>query len=172
MNIVAELLRDNSASMRDRIVKYIGSSPGRFEELVIAFLKGPYRVTQRASWPLSYSVEQHPELIHPYLKQTIKNLESPELPIAIKRNTLRLLQFVRIPKPLQGTAARACFVFLTNGKEPVAVRVFSMSVLFNISEKQPGLQQELKMIIEDQFPYGTAGFISRARSILKKMKKL
>lgn len=170
MNIVQEVLKEHSKAMCDRVVSYVGRSPERFEQLVTVFLKGPYRVTQRAGWPLSYCVEHNPDLISPHLKKIIKNLDTPGLHDSVKRNTVRLLQFIDIPKSLQGAVAWVCFEFLANPKEPVAVRVFSMSVLANITRKQPALRNELRIIIEDQLPYATAGFMSRARAVLKELK--
>lgn len=170
MNIVQEVLREHSKAMCDRVVSYVGKSPGRFDELVNAFLKGPYRVTQRAAWPLSYCVEHHPELIKPYLRKIINNLKNHGIHDSVKRNTIRMLQFIRIPAALQGAAATNCFEYLNNPKEPVAVRVFSMSVLAAIAGEQPKLRKELRIIIEDQMPYGSPGFISRARAILKELK--
>jgi hypothetical protein len=47
-----------------------------------------------------------------------------------------------------------------------------MTVLFNIVKKYPELKDELKMSIEDQLPYGSAGFKSRGRRILKSLEKI
>ena len=170
MNIVQEVLREHSRAMRDRVVRYVGKNPARFKELVAIFLKGPYRVTQRASWPLSYSVERHPELIKPHLNRIIKNLETPGIPDFAKRNTIRLLQFIRIPISLQGPVVSICFGYLNSPKETVAVRVFSMTVLASIAMKRTELKQELRIIIEDKLPYESPAFISRARRILKELK--
>ena len=103
MNMLQDLLRDPSRAMRDKIVGYIGKDPDQFRELVEFFLTGPYRVTQRAAWPLSYSVERHPELIKPHLRWIIKNLKTPGLPDSVKRNTLRILQFIDVPASLHCT---------------------------------------------------------------------
>lgn len=171
MNIVQEVLKEHSKAMCDRIVKYVGNDRVRFNELVNVFLKGPYRVTQRAGWPLSYCVELHPELINPHLKRIIQNLKSPGLHDSVKRNTVRLMQFIDLPKSLQGAAADACFGFMSNPREPIAVRCFSMTVLAHLSREQPELKKELRIILEDQLPYATAGFASRARRVLKELRE-
>jgi hypothetical protein len=57
-----------------------------------------------------------------------------------------------------------------NTKQPIAVRVFSMTVLCNLAGKLPELKNELIPLIEDQMPYGSAGFISRGRKVLKDLK--
>ena len=167
MNIVRELLREHSGAMRDRVVAYVGSNPTRFTELANVFLRGPYRVTQQASWPLSYCVERCPALVKPHLKLVVKNLSNGGIQDSVKRNTVRLLQFIEIPKSLQGPVSNVCFSFLTNPKEPIAIKVYSMTVLFNIARNQPEIGRELKLIIEDQLPYGSAAFRSRATKVLK-----
>lgn len=170
MNLVKALLKEHSKAQCNRIVEYIGTDKDRFEQLVNVFITSTYRVTQRAAWPLSYCVEYHPELIKPHLKKLIHNLKRPGLHDAVKRNTVRLLQFISIPKSLQGVTAQVCFDLLQNRKEPIAVRVFAMTVLSNIAKDQPELKSELKIIIEDNMPYGSAGFVSRSRKILKDLK--
>ena len=164
MNIVQEVLREHSKAMCDRVVNFVGKDPKRFGELVNAFLKGPYRVTQRAAWPLSYCVEQHPELVKPHLRKIIVNLNTPVLHHAVKRNTLRLLLFIDIPKSMQGIVVDVSFRFLSDPKEPIAVKVFSMEVLSKMAQLQPEIGRELKLIIEDQLPYAGPAFLSRARS--------
>jgi hypothetical protein len=170
MNIVAELSREHSKAMCNRVVRYVGDSPARFGELVKAFLGGPYRITQRSGWPLGCCVEKHPHLIRPYLRSLIRNLERPGQHDSVKRNTVRLLQFITIPKSVRGIAADVCFKFLADSKEPIAVRVFSMTVLANIAKVEPVLKQEVKIIIEDQMPYASAGMLARAKKVLKELK--
>ncbi|MBC8173897.1 MAG: hypothetical protein H7X71_08330, partial [Chitinophagales bacterium] len=79
----------------------------------------------------------------------------------------RILQNIEIPKSLLGMAATICFELLADINEPVAIRCFSMTVLANISEKEPDIKNELRLLIEEQLPFGTAGFKSRARKVLK-----
>jgi hypothetical protein len=130
-------------------------------------LTGPYRITQRAAWPLSYCVESYPALIRPHLNVLLDHLKKPGLHDAVKRNTIRLLQFVEVPKRLQGKTADICFTFLQDKKEPIAIRVFSMTVLANIAQRNPDLKRELKLIIEDEIPLASPAYLSRARKVLK-----
>jgi hypothetical protein len=172
MNLIGLVLKGHSRAIKDQIVRYVGGDPHRFSELVSVFLAGPYRVTQRASWPLSYCVEKHPELIKPHLKAIINNLKTPGIHDSVKRNTIRLLQFIDIPKSQQGVAANICFDFLSNPKEPIAVRVFSMTVLSNIARDQTALRNEVRIVIEDQMPYASAAFRSRGRKVIEELKSL
>jgi hypothetical protein len=44
-----------------------------------------------------------------------------------------------------------------------------MTVLANIIDDQPDMKKELKLILEDQLPYGSAAFKSRGNKVLKKI---
>lgn len=170
MNLVKVILKEHSKSQTDKISRYVGASPKRFAELVSVFLAGPYRVTQRASWPLSYCVEHNPNLVKPHLKKILSYLHKQDEHDAVKRNILRLLQYITIPKSLQGTTIDLCFHFLKSAREPIAIRVFAMTVLANLAKENPGLKNEIILIIEDQLPFGSAGFISRGKKVLKELK--
>lgn len=170
MNLVKELLSEQSKSRKDKIVDYIGSNPKRFGQLIKLFLAGPYRVTQRASWPLSYCVQQYPQLITPYLKKLLAVISSDNPPEAAKRNIYRTLQFTSIPKSLQGRTYELAIATVTTPSEAIAVRVFALTVAGNIAKENPDLRNEIRLIIEDQLPFGSAGFVSRSKKILKALK--
>jgi hypothetical protein len=171
MDIRKEILKEHSMTYRNRVIAYVGSDKKRFADLIEVYLAGPYRVTQRASWPISYCVEQHPELIVPHFKKLLAFVLKPGVHVAVKRNTMRLLQFVDIPKKYQGQVAEIAFRFLNDKKETIAVQVFAMTVLANLAKSQPDLANELCTIIEDRLPYGSAGFRSRGSKLLKTLRK-
>lgn len=170
MNLKKELERNHSKALTNKIVAYVGPDPDRFKSLIDTFLAGPHRVTQRAAWPLSYCVMKHPFLINPHYGRVLKMLGKPGIHDAVKRNIVRLLQFVDIPSRQQGKVIDLCFR-LMDPKEPIAVRAFSMTVLGNLARQHPELKQELKFVIEEQLPYGSAGYISRAKKVLHQLEK-
>ena len=172
MDIRKTLLQEHSRAQVMKVVDYVGDNPRRFEALVQVFLKGPYRVTQRAAWPLSLCVEQHPALVLPHLKPILNQLKRPDVHDAVKRNTIRLLQFIDIPRRYKGSVAKLCFDFLQSKQEPIAVKVFSMTVLSHIVHYEPAMKTELQIILEDLLPYGSPGFVSRAVKVLRKLKSL
>lgn len=169
MNLREEILREHSKKQTDKIISYIGTSQKKFDELVELFLKGEYRVTQRAGWPLSYISIAHPEMIRKHLKKLLLNINKSNLHNAVVRNTFRLLQFVEIPKPLQGLATEVCFDYFLDRNQPVAVRVFSMTVLGNLCKSYPDLKNELRISIEVNLPYASAGFKARAKKVLREL---
>jgi hypothetical protein len=171
MNLKSEMLRDHSKVQANKIVRWVGNDSKRFKALVDTFLKGPYRVTQRASWPLAYCVEYHPKLVAPHLVKLINFLKTPGNHDSVKRNILRFLQHIDIPKRQHGIVIDLCFAFLTDPKEPIAVRVFSMAVLAQLVKVHRELKQELRIIIEDHLPYATPAFTSRAKKVLKQLNQ-
>jgi hypothetical protein len=134
-----------------------------------AFLRGEYRVTQRAAWAVGICAERNPALIRPYLGKMISRMLEPGVHPAVQRNVVRLLQDVEIPGPLLGKVASSCFDLLFSADAPVAVKVFSMSVLARIALKRPDLCRELQLAINQQIPFATAGFRSRARRVLRSL---
>lgn len=169
MHLEKLLAEEHSKRQCDRIVRYIGEDRDRFAELMRLFFKGEYRITQRAAWPMSCVVQQHPGLITPYFKKLLDYLDKPGIHIAVIRNTIRLLQDVEIPSRYQGRVMSRCFDYVAAPETPIAVKAFSLTVLENLAEQYPDILPELKEIIETQWDQATPAFRSRAKKALKKM---
>lgn len=128
------------------------------------------RAQQKASSFLVDFLVDHPHYIAPHLPQMIEYF-STSPPVAFKRNALRFLQnkplFDELSEEQIGILTDHCFNYLSSQQEPIAVKVFSMTVLQFVTEKYPELRPELSILIEEQLPYGSAGFKSRAKKVLK-----
>src|ERR1700722_13202243 len=133
MDLEKLLRAEHSRKQTDRIVAYIGDDKERFGALINLFFEGEYRITQRAAWPLSYCVREHPELINPYFKPMLDNLARKDIHVAVIRNTLRLLQDVSIPKRCHGRVMSICFDFVADPETPIAVKAFALTVLGNLA---------------------------------------
>ena len=77
MDLQKEILKEHSKAQAHKLAGYVGNNPSRFKFLVEVYLAGPYRVTQRAAWPLSICAERHPDLIIPHLKKLLNFLSKP-----------------------------------------------------------------------------------------------
>jgi len=174
MNMIFELreslLKEHSKAQCAVIVNWIGNSQQRFDLLFNLFLNDEYRVVQRASWPLSYAVIAHPEMIKKHFKNLLENLKKPGIHNAVKRNTVRLLQDIEIPKRFHGQVMDLCFSYIMSPSEPVAVKAFSLSILQNLATQYPDIVPEIRLVIEEQLPHQTAAFKSRANAFLEKFK--
>ena len=167
MNLKTEILKEHSKQQCDKIVNWIGRDKRKFNELFRLFLHGEYRITQRAAWPLSYCTIAHPHLMEHNYEALIDNLKKPNLHDSIKRNSVRLLQYVNIPEKYEGPIMEICFKYLEAPGEAVAIKAFSLSVLQKLSKKYPEIIPEIKLLIQDQLPHQTAAFKSRAKNFLK-----
>jgi len=148
------------------LVRYIGADPKRFAELMSIFFEGEYRLTQRAAWPMNYCAERTPELIYPYLDKLLDQLERDDVHDAVKRNVVRLLQFVEIPPRLKGRVYSTCFDLIDDPDEPVAIRVFSISVAAKIARSETSLMNELKLVVRKHLAHSSVAFHKRAREVL------
>ena len=173
MDVRAELLKEHSRQQSEKIAKWIGKNEERFEVLINLFLYDEYRVTQRVAWVLSVVAEKHYEMAKPYLSNMVARMNEPGVHVAVKRNVVRILQFLEVPKELHGDVMNTCFDFLADPKETIAVRAFSMTVLANLAKHYPDIKQELVSVIQDQLEYDevSAGFKSRAKKTLQALTK-
>lgn len=171
MNLRAEILKEHSKARCNKIVQWVGTGQKRFDELFGLFLHDESRVVQRAAWPVSYCVEAHPPLIKKHWKALTGYLDKPNLHDAVKRNSVRMMQYIEIPEQFHGEVMNRCFAYLESPVESIAVKVFSMTVLANLAKKYPEIKAELILLIEDQLPHQTAGFKSRAKKVLKELEK-
>jgi len=171
MNLTHEITTLTNKAQAQNIADYIGNNQPKFDALMEVFYAGPYRVTQKAAWAMGHCVNQHPALIIPHFSKMIEALRNSPSD-AVKRNTVRAWQFVAIPNEHLDDVTDLCFTFLGSQQEPVAIKVFSMSVLLNIVREIPALKNELRIIIEDQMPYASAGFCSRGKKVLKALENI
>ncbi|MFN0108569.1 MAG: hypothetical protein ACKVZH_06910 [Blastocatellia bacterium] len=166
MDIRQALLAVHSKQQAVAIVEFIGDDSKRFAELMKLFFEGEYRLTQRAAWPMSYCAELHPDLIRPYLPKLLDCLERNDQHDAVRRNVMRLLQYIEIPKRLAGRVYAHSVDFIDDADQPIAVRAFAMTVAARIAKSEPDLMNELRLIVRKHLPHSTAAFRARAKQVL------
>jgi hypothetical protein len=169
MDLKKELQLSYSQARNKRLVDYIGPDPDKFAALAAHFFGPDPRIAQQAITVMSFCADNHPFLIQPYLDQIIPLLTAQPSG-AVKRNTLRILQHLDIPREWQGLVADTCFQYLSD-QEPPAIKAFALTVLANLARTEPDLNQELRLVIEDQWPYASPAFKSRAGKILQALEK-
>ena len=119
----------------------------------------------KALWVMDKIHESHPDLIKPYLKPMLKNVERLKQS-GQKRHILKILSLNPLPKEPTGSFINYCFDILQSKSEPVAGRVYAMQILYNITRMIPTFKNELRIVIEDVMIEGTPGIISRGRKLL------
>jgi len=164
------LLTEHSKSNTLRIAAWIGDDPGRFNELWEIIKTGAPPLPQRASWVFGHCCERFPDLLKPHLDEIVSFLPLPHHN-SIHRNFCKTLATIDIPEEHQGTLYSLAIDWIFSQKVPVAVKAHCMEIAYKIARPIPELREELAIVITDQMDYGSAGFKSRARIILKRLKQ-
>lgn len=169
MDFAQLLEQEHSKKITSLIVQEVTNNPLKLNELVNLMLGKNKVVAQRASWPFSVIIEKNPSLISRYTPQLIEKLALKNEHPAIKRNILRAFQFCKFPSKYEGKLLDNCFTLMNDIEQPIAIKVFAMTVVYNLSIKYPDIKNELKLSIENLLPYGSAGIKSRGNKILKQL---
>lgn len=168
MDLKEALLKEHSLVQATKISSWALESKSNLKQLMQAFFGKEKTLVQRASWAASKAYDVKPELFDSYLPQLIACLEKP-IHGSVRRNSLRMMQTMQIPEEHQSKLIDTLFALLSDPKEESAVKAFAMTVAYNLVKQYPELGQELKIIIEDQLPYATPSFKSRAKRIINKL---
>lgn len=127
------------------------------------------RIAWRSCWIIDNADEKDPELLDPFIPDIVARLNVTKNG-SLKRHFTRILCRHEIPEELLGQVVNRSFELLSP-TEAVAVRVFAMQLLFNISQKEPGLKKELAVVLESLIEEGgTSGFMNRAAKLIKQLR--
>ena len=146
-------------------------NPAIFLKLFEYSLSTDKKLAFRASWTLTKVCDRFPELIYPYLEQIVENLSKIDNESSL-RSFLRIIslsELEKISSRHQGLLADFCFRALNSGFSAIAVKAYSMEILYKLSLVYPELANELSISIGMLMEDGSAGITSRGRAILKKL---
>jgi hypothetical protein len=162
------LMVETSRRNTDLIADIIDKRPELFDELVEIFLRNEEPVSRRAVWVVDTVAEKHPHLLDRYIEPIVEMLPGFTHD-GLKRVSLRMLSRSPLPQNQLGGLMNLCFDWLVFPKESVAVKVYSMEILYRISQVEPELKKELADSIEWRIAEGTPGFKNRGMKTLKKL---
>ena len=168
MDIAIQLNTELSRRNTDLIAHYIGTDELKFGELMELLFHAKAPLPQRAAWVVTHLADKHPELCLPYIEQLITNLEKFDH-TGIHRCLLRVIAETVVPESLQGQLYDLCYRWLLDKHTPIAVKVNCMQILFNISEAEPDLKHELRLLIEEMIDHESAAIKSRSRYLMEKL---
>lgn len=132
------------------------------------------RLAFRASWTLSKVCDKFPELIHPYLSKIVESLNKIDNESTL-RSFLRIISLSdlgKINSRQHGMLADYCFSSLKSGFSAIAVKAYSMDILYKLSLIYPELANELSASIRILMEDGSAGITARGSMILKKLAEI
>jgi hypothetical protein len=142
-----------------------------FPLLMDITLNGTDRLSWRAAWAADKINEMEPGIARDWIGKLIEALPGLDHH-GKKRQYLKLISLYPIPGDAESFLFDYCLEKLTAENEEVSIRVYAMQILYNISEKEPGLKAELLQIIEQEMEYrSTPGILTRGRKLANRLRK-
>lgn len=139
---------------------------------LISLMRDPENIiSMQASWVFTHATEINPAITLSQLKKIVFLLEKSQS-VAVKRNICRSLQFLDIPETCQGKVYTLCFAFAANTSEAIAIRAFSLTILFNIALKHTDLVRELTILMQEVSKEDVPAIKSRTCHLLKAINRL
>jgi 8-oxo-dGTP diphosphatase len=167
---------NNMMSMKE--AEWVATSaienPAIFNKLFQYSNSADKKLAFRASWTLSKVCDRLPDLIYPYLDQIVESLDKIDNESTL-RSFLRIISLTDIEKiksRQHGLLANFCFSTLNSGLSAIAVKAYSMEILFRLAQIYPELANELSTSIRILMEDGSAGITSRGRMILRKLAEM
>ncbi len=152
-------------------VKEIVENPEYFPVLIKTALYNNEPKSWRAAYIVDLVHDYSPELLLPYLNEVTLQLKQ-EKSNGKKRHFMKLISMNKIDEEHHGFLFDYCLTTLTSAKEPLAVRVHAMQILFNISDIETGLKPEILSVIEHEMEFHAApSILSRGKKLAKKLRK-
>ena len=149
-------------------------NPAIFDKLLEFSFSDDDKLAFRSSWTLTKVCDIYPDIIYPHLSMIIDSLRKLDNESTI-RSFLRIISLSdmeKISEKHHGILADHCFYLLKSGFSAIAVKAYSMEILYKLVLIYPELGNELSSTINMLQQEGSAGIVARGRMILKKLAGL
>lgn len=164
---------NNMMSMQE--AEWVATSAVENPEIFLKLLEYSYigdkKLAFRASWTLTKVCDKYPELIYPYLAEIIEAL--PRIGYeSVQRSFLRILSFSDLGNLTgrdHGLLADHCFAALNSGLSAIAIKAYTMEILYKLSLIYPELTNELASSIRVLMEDGSAGIVAKGNAVLKRI---
>jgi len=173
-----ELQKMIQKMMSTREADWIASSVPDNPALIGKFLEysssDDRKLSFRASWTLSKVFDKDPEIIRPHLPVIVEKLDSISNE-SVNRSFLRIISLSNVSAlslKHHGILADYCFRALNSGTSSVAVKAYSMEILYQLALIYPELTNELSASITMLQGEGSSGILARGRVILGKLAEI
>lgn len=146
-------------------------NPAIFRKLIGYSFMPDRKLSFRASWTLSKVCDKFPEMIYPYITEIIEGLKRIDNE-STERSFLRIISLVdpeRLSRRHHGILTDHCFNALASATSAIAVKAYSMEIIYQLALIYPELAHELVASVNMLQGEGSAGIIARGRIILKRL---
>lgn len=125
------------------------------------------RVVYNASWIISHAVDIDGSILsYKHHRSLLNALGSTETG-GVKRNLIRVWQFIIIPETILPEIADFALKFLADPKEDIAVRAFAITVLENCLKTIPELKDEVLFLLQRELQIAGPAIRVRANRFIK-----
>jgi hypothetical protein len=174
---------NSSRKNRLKYAKMVLNDISLFPKLISILFMVDDKVSCRAAWVLEFTCDKNLDAIIPYLDKFTEHISKVHLDSAV-RPVAKVCEYLvkafyskhdnnlkkaLLPKHKE-SIIEACFDWMITDQK-VAVKAFAMNTLFLLGRDYDWVHIELIMILERDFNSESAGFKSRARHLLRKLKK-
>jgi len=149
-------------------------NPAILNKLIEYSYSDDCKLAFHASWILSKTSDKFPGITDPFLPRMVESLDRIPSESTI-RSFLRILSLSDMSKLSgrhQGLLAEFCFKSLNSGFSAIAVKAYSIEILYRLTVIYHDMVPELVASLNKALEYKSAGITSRARTILKKLDAL
>ena len=167
-----DLFFDSSRRTINIAVNTIGNNPVIFKKILDFALEDKERFAMRAARAIQMSVAKHPEIVRPYLKDIIRQLDKFKTG-GLKRSFAKMISELDwdFDEDTLGILAETCFKWVNDNNEEIAIKIYSQDILYRISEIYPELKHELITVLEHNYPHSSVAIKSRSRKMTVKLYK-
>ena len=143
------------------------------KELLNLALDKNQLISNRAMWVLNHCNDLDFNRIKPFYVKLINHLKNKNSHSGVIRSILRMFQKQPVPKKHQAFMLDKCFEYIKNPSEAIGVRVFAITIVFNISKPYPDLLNELFVVLNHlSINELSAGIRSKTKNTMKEITKL
>jgi hypothetical protein len=159
---------------REFIRDYVIQNPEKLKFLMEIALNENDKIHVKACWSLELIFELNIELILPFLDDFIAKIsfyknDSAIRPVSKICLLLSKSKIIKLTENQETKIIETCLDWLIQD-EKVASKAYSMRALYNFSKKHSWINEELKMILSQDYPNHSAAYKAAARDILRKLK--
>jgi 8-oxo-dGTP diphosphatase len=146
-------------------------NPAIFSKLIEYSYSPDKKLAFHASWILTKVCDKYPEMIWPWLPGIVETMDKLDNE-SVQRSFLRIVSLSdmsRISTRHHGILAEHCFNALRSGFSAIAIKAYSMEILYKLALIYPELANELSASVNLLQGEGSAGIVARGRMIMKKL---
>lgn len=170
MDFYKALDTDSSRAVADFVSNAVGNDADKFAIVLEIACRDIKQISARAGSVIARCLEKDKTLIKPHVDFIIKHLNNCKID-GTKRCLLKALTFCKNLEQNEnaGILVDICFNYIINPKESIAVKAYSMHILFDIAQAIPDLKRELKDTISTILPEASTGIKTLGKKLLKKL---